>query len=80
MAESKRILVSLPNTLLDEVDDFVSRNGISRNELVREAMREYVRYRKKLELEERLKAGYKLMAQINLDWARLCLCADNEVF
>lgn len=78
MAESKRILVSLPNTLLDEVDAFVNHSGISRSELIREAMREYVAHRRKIEIEEKLKEGYQLMAGINLQWAEMCFDADNE--
>jgi len=77
VAESKRILVSLPNTLLDEVDAFVNRSGISRSELIREAMREYVSHRKKKEIEEQLKQGYMLMSDINLEWAKMCFDADN---
>lgn len=79
MAESKRILVSLPNALLDEVDAFVNRSGISRSELIREAMREYVSHRKKLDIEERLREGYQLMADINLEWANMCFEADNKL-
>ncbi len=79
MAESKRILVSLPNALLDEVDEFVNRNGISRSELIREAMREYVGHCRRKEREERLKEGYRLMAQINLQWAEMCFDADNKL-
>lgn len=79
MAESKRILVSLPNTLLDEVDEFVNRNGISRSELIREAMKEYVLHRRRTEREEKLKEGYQLMAEINLQWAEMCFDADNKI-
>ncbi|NLB81136.1 MAG: ribbon-helix-helix protein, CopG family [Clostridiaceae bacterium] len=77
MAESKRILVSLPNTLLDEVDVFVNQAGISRSALIREAMQEYISHRKRKEKEELLKQGYMLMGEINLKWAEMCFEADN---
>ncbi|OQB13236.1 MAG: nickel responsive regulator [Firmicutes bacterium ADurb.Bin193] len=77
MAESKRILVSLPNTLLDEVDAFVNRCGMSRSRLIREAIGEYVSHRKRLERDEKLIEGYQLMARINLKWAEMCFEADN---
>ncbi|MDD3765555.1 MAG: ribbon-helix-helix protein, CopG family [Eubacteriales bacterium] len=80
MAESKKILVSLPNTLLAEVDAFVSCRGLSRSELIREAMREYISHRKKAEIEEKLKEGYKLMAEINLEWAEMCCAADTCLY
>ncbi|GHV45535.1 CopG family transcriptional regulator [Clostridia bacterium] len=76
MTESKRILVSLPNTLLDEVDGFAGRSGTSRSELIRVAMREFVQRRKKLDVDERLKVGYQLMAAINLELVELCAAAD----
>ncbi|MDR0405840.1 MAG: ribbon-helix-helix protein, CopG family [Clostridiales bacterium] len=78
MAESKRILVSLPHALLEEADAFINSKGMSRSELIREAMKEYVSRRKKLETEERLKEGYRLMAELNLQWAELCFDADNH--
>lgn len=78
VAELKRILVSLPNSLLDEVDAYVSSKGVSRSELVREAMKEYISHRQKMEIRERLKKGYELMAEINLQWSEMCFEADNE--
>jgi len=78
VGQLKRILVSLPDTLLEEVNEFVSTNGLSRSELIREAMQEYIKHRKQMEIKERLKEGYKLMAAINLEWAEMCFEADCE--
>ena len=79
MAELKKILVSLPDTLLEEVNTYVSESGLSRSELIREAMKEYISHRKKMEIRERLKKGYELMSAINLEWAEACFEADCQV-
>ncbi len=66
MAGSKRIMVSLPNKLLSEVDKIVREQNCSRSQCVQEAMQMYVMDRKKEILREELKEGYQSMAALNL--------------
>ena len=42
MAQTKRIMISLPNTLLQEVDGIANQENINRSQLIREAMRFYI--------------------------------------
>lgn len=79
MAEQKRILISLSDSLLGEVDSFSKSLGISRSELVRKAMEEYMSRRRAQEINRKLAEGYSQMAKINLDWAEMCFDADNEM-
>lgn len=78
LAELKKILISLPDNLLKEVDHFVSMEKINRSEFVREAMKLYIRERKKIEMRDRMKKGYQEMAEINIKLAEMCFDADNE--
>ena len=71
MAETKRIMVSLPNSLLEEVDFIVSMEKKNRNEFVKEAMKLYIREKRKVEVSEKLKDGYLEMSQINLTLAEV---------
>lgn len=71
MAETKRIMVSLPNSLLKEVDFIVSMENKNRNEFVKEAMKLYLREKRRVEVFERLKNGYVEMSQINLSLAEI---------
>ena len=71
MAETKRIMVSLPNSLLEEVDFIVSMEKKNRSEFVKEAMKLYIREKRKVEVTERLKDGYLEMSQINLTLAEV---------
>ena len=66
MAQTKRIMISLPNTLLQEVDGIVSREKINRSHLIREAMCFYIKEMKKRQIRERLQMGYVEMSKINL--------------
>lgn len=77
MAERKRIIVTVPSTLLEEIDRLVGGRRGSRSELVLEAMRLYLAERK-YRLRESVKAGYAEMASLNLALAEEALVADNE--
>lgn len=66
MAQVKRIMISLPDNLLAEVDRIVARERLNRSEFIREAMRLYIRERKRRQLREQMKQGYLEMAKINL--------------
>ena len=59
MAETKRIMISLPNSLLQEVDFIVSSEKKNRSEFIREAMKLYIREKRKVEISENMKNGYK---------------------
>ncbi len=78
MAESKRIMISLPDSLLKEVDNIVSMEKINRSQFIREAMKLYIRERNKMELREQMKKGYQEMASINLALAELGLSSDTS--
>lgn len=78
MSQLKKVLITVPNALLEEVDLAASRDNINRSELVREAMRLYLHERKKQTQSEEMKKGYQEMASINLEFAELCFDADCE--
>ena len=66
MPASRRIIISVPENLLCEVDDITALESMNRSELVREALRFYLgEYKKKLVIEQ-MKKGYLEMAEINL--------------
>ena len=78
MGELRKILISLPDNLLKEVDSIVSVEKTNRSEFVREAMRLYIRERRKIEMRDRMKKGYQEMAEINIKLAELFFDVDNE--
>ena len=77
MSECKKIVVNVPDSLLDDVDRFAKSDGVSRSVVIHEAMKEYISGRKANLLREQLKKGYEQMAAINIEWAENCLEADN---
>ncbi|MDP4179977.1 MAG: ribbon-helix-helix protein, CopG family [Bacillota bacterium] len=78
MSELKKILVSLPDNLLKEVDEIVTVEKINRSEFVRKAMKLYIREKRKIEMRDKMKKGYQEMAEINAKLAEMCFDADNE--
>jgi len=77
LSRQKKILISLPDTLLSEVDNLATAQKINRSEFIREAMKLYIHERKKADIASSLKKGYEEMAMINLEIAEFCLEADN---
>lgn len=69
MGNLKRVMISLPNQLLQEVDGYVKRSSGNRSEFIREAMKSYLEEKKKQEIREQLKTGYLEMSAINLQLA-----------
>lgn len=65
----KKIEVSLPDNLLHEIDGLAKKEDLDRGELVRKAMSDYIRERKRWYLREQMKKGYMEMANINLELA-----------
>jgi len=78
LAQLKKILISLPDNLLKEVDSIVAMERINRSEFVREAMKLYIREKRKIEMRDRMKKGYQQMAEINKKLAEIWFEADNE--
>lgn len=76
MAETKKIMVSLPDSLLKEVDFIVSIEKKNRSEFVKEAMKFYIREKRRMEVSEKLKDGYVEMSNINLALAEIGIEQD----
>jgi len=78
LAQLKKILISLPDNLLKEVDSIVAMEQINRSEFVREAMKLYIREKRRIEMRDKMKKGYQQMAEINEKLAEICFEADND--
>ncbi len=77
MAQQKKILISLPDSLLSEADMLANAQNINRSEFIRESMKLYIRERKRIERCEKMKKGYEEMSEINLEIAQSCFEADS---
>jgi CopG family transcriptional regulator/antitoxin EndoAI len=80
VAELKRIMISIPNSLLQEVDGIIAMEKLSRSQFVREAMRLYIEDRKRKAIRDIMRKGYQEMAVINLSLAEEGLFADADIF
>ena len=69
MAQVKRVMITMPNSLLEEVDGLARQENRNRSEFIREVMRCYIDERRRMELRERLKEGYRTMSQLNRELA-----------
>lgn len=69
MPASRRIIVTVPEALLCEMDSVTVTESKNRSEIVREAIRFYLGERRRLLVREQMKKGYLEMAEINLSIA-----------
>lgn len=77
MAETRRIIVCLPESIIEEVDDIVSTEKKDRSDFIREAIYTVLLERRKAGIREQMRQGYVEMAQINLRLA-IDLCQAEE--
>ncbi|MNY59740.1 Antitoxin EndoAI [compost metagenome] len=75
---TKRIMISLPDQLLQEVDGIVEQENSNRSELIRQAMKLYLMERKKRQLRDSMQRGYLEMAKINLHIASEAFHAEED--
>ncbi|MCR4441565.1 MAG: ribbon-helix-helix protein, CopG family [Peptococcaceae bacterium] len=78
MEENKRIIVCLPVTLLEEVDLMIGLEKKNRSEIIREAMRFYLKEKRRIRLREEMRKGYLEMAQLNLLLAEEAFNCEEE--
>ena len=76
---TKRILISVDDELLLQVDELAAEQSISRSELIRRAMKRYALEQHRMNVRERMKKGYQEMAKINSEWADFALLSDEAV-
>ena len=81
MSESsatKEILVSLPQSLLLEIEGFIKKENVNRDELIYQATKKFLSERKKMYALESMRRGYMEMAKINLTIASEAFHAEYE--
>jgi CopG family transcriptional regulator/antitoxin EndoAI len=76
---SKRIIVTISDIHLSEVDHFTALENRNRSEIVREAIKFYLQERKREMLIEQMKKGYLEMAPINLTIAAESSSLEDEI-
>jgi CopG family transcriptional regulator/antitoxin EndoAI len=80
VGELRRIMITVPAALLQEVDGMVAlEKGRTRSEFVREALHRFLEDRKRREIRDRMKTGYLEMARLNLQLAEEGLSTEEDV-
>ncbi len=69
MTELKRVMISIPNQMLEEIDSFAATEKLSRSQFFRDAMGSHIENCKHQAFVESMRKGYQEMAGINLTLA-----------
>lgn len=78
MSQLKKVLITLPEQLVDEIDRLAEAENKERSDIVRDVMKSYFSEKHKHEIASELAQGYLEMSEINLGLARECFDADEE--
>ena len=80
MDNVKRVMISLPDSLLKEIDGFIKNESQNdRSEFIKDAMKLYLKEKKKEEIREQLRNGYLEMSEFNKKLASEGLEYDSKV-
>lgn len=80
MSGSKKLVISLSETLCNEFDNALREDSKKRSEFIRDAIILYIRDRKKTADLELMKRGYLEMAQLNLEISELSFAGEIHEF
>lgn len=80
MSNSKKIILSLPEELLDRVDDCLKNENKNRSEWVREAIVHYISEGKKARIRVQMEQGYQEIGMLNLELSEVGLESDEKDF
>lgn len=80
LSQLKKVLITVPENLLKEADDLVKSEKMNRSEFVREAMKLYIKEKKRSLIRSQMEEGYREMAEINLAVSEMYFEAENEAF
>lgn len=67
--ETKRVQINIPATLLDQIDSIAHEKKINRSQFIQNAVQMYIMEREANSLQEKLRVGYQIMAELNLTLA-----------
>lgn len=73
----KRILISVDEALLAQIDTLAALQNISRSELIRRSMKRCALDQHRMNVREHMRKGYQEMAKINSEWAEFALLSDE---
>lgn len=76
LSKSKKIKIELPEYLVEEIKLYCKQNNEKQNEFLSQAVKLYLRERKKEEVRSHLRDGYKKMAGLNQQLADEGLSSD----
>ncbi len=69
VVDNKRIQIRIPAQLLDQVDTIAQENQINRSQFIQNCIQVYIMEREPHCLQEKLRMGYQIMAELNLKLA-----------
>ncbi|WP_243832494.1 CopG family ribbon-helix-helix protein [Orenia marismortui] len=76
----KKVMISLPNNLLKEIDGFIKEDNQDRSQFISDAMEVYVKELRVNKFKDEMRQGYLEMSKLNLGIATESFMVENNTF
>ena len=76
----QRVMITIPPSLLQQVEEMAAKTNFNRSQLIREALEQYLEAQRRQELRELLKEGYLYRAEESQRRAQEFLIAEQEAW
>lgn len=76
----QRVMITIPPSLLQQVEEAAAKANFNRSQLIREALKQYLAAQRRQELHELLKEGYLYRAEENRQLAQEFFVAEQEAW
>jgi CopG family transcriptional regulator / antitoxin EndoAI len=77
--QMKKIMITIPSNLLNEVETIAKEKKYNRSRIIREFLRSHIDELKRAELFKQLKEGYIVNSQRDQKISEEFSCSDNEL-
>jgi CopG family transcriptional regulator / antitoxin EndoAI len=77
--QMKKIMITIPSNLLNEVETIAKEKKYNRSRIIREFLRSHIDELKRRELFKQLKDGYIVNSQRDQEISEDFICSDNEL-
>ncbi len=78
MKDVKRVIILLPKDILEDIDKIAQQQDVSRTDIINQALKTYVKFKKKLIYRKKMIKGYIEMGKINKELANQAIEVDSQ--
>ena len=79
MDNIEQIRINLPDNLAEEVEGFVQKNGVNKNEFIKNAVQNHLKRKRRKRIKKSLREGYPKVSELNRKLADEGIEYDSKI-